>query len=213
MRLWLIVCWLLLPVVVGAYHLGPGQQHMKRDQTAVAAQAARTAVQQEDWARAVEQFELALAALPPEDKELSLRLRLELAKAQMMDKRLPDAHAALKMLLDQLEPTNGSPPSDNREQLAGLSSAEYESLVRDTREALAQSQYYLTWLMRLEGLPREEWEPEIESARQLYRLLALQADDDNMAHKVVRYQQDLEATIRLARMDLGELQGLPLPSQ
>ena len=38
------------------------------------------------------------------------------------------------------------------------------------------SQYYMTWLMRLEGLSADEWEPEIESARQTYRLLAEQAE-------------------------------------
>ena len=42
------------------------------------------------------------------------------------------------------------------------------------RETLAESQYYLAWLMRLEGVAREEWLPELESARQNYRLLAEQ---------------------------------------
>ena len=64
--------------------------------------------------------------------------------------------------------------------------------------------------MRLEGVSRAEWEPEIEAARQHYALL------ENGAGSVAdkgRYQYDLASAIRLARMDLTELQGLPLPSQ
>jgi hypothetical protein len=67
--------------------------------------------------------------------------------------------------------------------------------------------------MRLEGEPREVWEPEIEASRQTYRLLAEQAlaADDTAAAE--GNQEDLEAAIRLARMDLSELQALALPSQ
>jgi hypothetical protein len=71
----------------------------------------------------------------------------------------------------------------------------------------------MTWLMRLEGKSRQDWEPVIEAARQSYRLLAEQsgAGDDGEAH--ARDLQDLESAVLLARMDLTELQGLPLPSQ
>jgi hypothetical protein len=67
--------------------------------------------------------------------------------------------------------------------------------------------------MRLEGAPREEWEPEIEGARQTYKLLAGQAEERGQDELGARLRQDLESAIRLARMDLTELQGLPLPSQ
>jgi LemA protein len=50
---------------------------------------------------------------------------------------------------------------------------------------------------------------EVESARQNLRLLA----EDDGTSDVRGVQEDLEATVRLARMDLTELQGLPLPSQ
>jgi hypothetical protein len=64
--------------------------------------------------------------------------------------------------------------------------------------------------MRLEGLDRAEWEPEIEAARQNYRLLAEQAGDTEAKSK---HQGDVEAAIRLARMEIEDLQGLPLPSE
>ena len=51
-------------------------------------------------------------------------------------------------------------------------------------------------------LGAQEWEPEIESARQTYRMLA-EADeakgDQESAH---RHREDLESVIRLARMAL-----------
>jgi hypothetical protein len=67
--------------------------------------------------------------------------------------------------------------------------------------------------MRLEGQGREVWEPEAESARQNYKMLAEDAAKKGDAPAVRKHREDLEASIRLARMDLSELQGLPLPSQ
>jgi hypothetical protein len=67
--------------------------------------------------------------------------------------------------------------------------------------------------MRLEGEPRTAWEPEIEASRQHYRLLSEEARAANDSEALERHQADLEAAIRLARMDLSELQALPLPSQ
>ncbi|MEL6897408.1 MAG: hypothetical protein AAFP90_14995, partial [Planctomycetota bacterium] len=82
-------------------------------------------------------------------------------------------------------------------------------LICQTRNALASSQYYMTWLMRLEGAPREAWETEIDACRQNYKWLATQKDGVDTQ----RHRQDLEAAIRLARMDLSELQALKIPKQ
>ena len=83
-------------------------------------------------------------------------------------------------------------------------------MVSDIRSTLAGSQYYMTWLLRLEGEPREKWTPLIEGARQNYRLLAEEAGDEKTAEQ---RRKDLDSTIRLARLDLSELQGLPIPTQ
>ena len=71
--------------------------------------------------------------------------------------------------------------------------------------------YYAAWLMRLEGACADEWTLETEQARQHFRLLA----EDAQAHgePAAKHQENLEATIRLARMDLSELKGLPLPKE
>jgi hypothetical protein len=81
-------------------------------------------------------------------------------------------------------------------------------LEREIRGTLASAQYYVGWLMRLEGAEPDEWLLPVESARQHFRLLAEQAPDPDA---LADCEKNLEATIRLARMDLSELEGLPLP--
>jgi hypothetical protein len=71
----------------------------------------------------------------------------------------------------------------------------------------------MTWLMRLEGSPRTEWEPEIQAARQNYKLLAEDALALGDTSATERGREDLESAIKLERMELKDLQGLPLPSQ
>ena len=63
------------------------------------------------------------------------------------------------------------------------------------------------------GPCREEWEPEIEAARQNYRLLAERAKLRGDAKLAKQCCEDLESAVKLARMDLQELQGIPLPNQ
>jgi hypothetical protein len=115
----------------------------------------------------------------------------------MLAHQLPDAHAELRTLVEELQ-GDAATPAD---------------LLTDARSTQAQAQYYMTWLMRLEGQPREVWEPEIEAARQTYRLLEEQAESGGDARAAKKNQEDLESAIRLARLDLSELQGLPIPSQ
>ena len=45
--------WLLVPVLMGAYHYGPGQRRMELDETQDALRAARSSVKAEDCATAV----------------------------------------------------------------------------------------------------------------------------------------------------------------
>ena len=115
----------------------------------------------------------------------------------MLAHQLPDAHGELRNLVDEMTADAGADPK----------------LLADARSAQANSQYYTTWLMRLEGAGRDEWEPEVESARQTYRLLAEQAEKAGDTAAAAKHREDLEAAVRLARMELSELQGLNLPKQ
>ena len=197
MRVLTLIAWLMIPVLVFAYHFGPGQERLRLDEAArILAEADHFAAEQQ-WAKAASAYEEALKVLPAERRADSMRIRLEKDKALMLAKQLPAAHEDLKSLVEEL---SGDKSADPR-------------LVENATSALANSRYYLTWLMRLEGLGKEAWEPEIEAARQEYRHLAEQADSFGDAGAARKHREDLESTIRLARMDLGELQGLPLPSQ
>ncbi|HEY2838204.1 MAG TPA: hypothetical protein VGJ26_03600 [Pirellulales bacterium] len=189
--------WLLVPVLMGAYHYGPGQRRMELDETQDALSAARKSVQAKNYELAVKQFSEALAAIPSDQVAETRRIRLERAKAQLLAHDLPSAYNDLTALLAELQEDKSTDPK----------------LVADTQQAMANAQYYLTWLMRLEGQPRDVWEPEIEGSRQLYRMLAEQATAGGEKPEATSRQEDLEAAVRLARLDLSELQALPLPSQ
>jgi hypothetical protein len=197
MRLLLALGWLLLPVGFGIWHYGPGQERLKLDDVGALLARGDQHAADEEWAEAIGAYDEALKLLPAEKYEAAWRIRLARAKAQMQGEQLPEAHKKLRALSEELQ---GDPRAPR-------------GLLAEVRSALAQARYYTTWLMRLEGLPREQWEPEIESARQTYRLLAEQAGERGDAAGKRRHQEDLEAAVRLARMDLGELRGLPLPSQ
>lgn len=207
----LLFLWLLIPAGVGAYHYGPGQDRLRTDRAgeaveraeAAAGEARKVAAERGDeaaraqWAEAESAFEEALQLLPTDKVSESRRLRLERAKAQMFVSKLPDARRDLESLVDELAQ---DPAADAK-------------VLTDARGALANAQYYNTWLMRLEGMPREEWEPEIDASRQNYKLIAEQSQRSGDEQLAARTKEDLESSIRLARMDIKELQGLPLPSQ
>ena len=197
MRVILIVAWLFVGLAGTIYHFGPGKEKTKLDRVDATYQVAQEHLAQKEWAKGVEQLDEVMALLPADQPQRMQELRLEKAKAQMLSKQLPEARDSLDQLFTELsEDANASP-----------------ELLAQTRSALANSQYYMTWLMRLEGLPKTVWEPEIESARQHYRHLAENCCSYNLPELAEQSGEDLESSIRLARMDLKELQGLPLPSQ
>lgn len=197
MRRLLLVGWLMLLPMGGLYHLVAGPHHREMDMIGDSLAEARRLVGEEEWHKAVPKFEFALEGLPEELVAESRQLRLELARAKMNASKLPDAHGELKELLDEVLADNTADAK----------------LEQQVRESLANSQFYMTWLMRLEGMPATKWEPEIESARQNYRMLAETAEQSGQAEVADKQKENLEAAIRLARLDLGELQGLPLPNQ
>jgi len=200
MRLVLIVAWCFVPILFLGFHYGaPGKKMQTLDQVDQIVRNAKLSAEDEDWTTAVARYEDALALMPKDMTLESRKLLLEKCKAQMMAKELPKAHGNLQTLLDDML----KEPSEKHDQ----------TLINETRSSLANSQYYMTWLMRLEGEPEERWMPEIESARQHYKMLSDQVEKSSDKAKAEKFREDLESSIRLARMDLSELQGLPLPSQ
>jgi hypothetical protein len=199
MRVILLFAWMAVPIAGVAFHYGPGQELIKLDDVASVVAEAEAGVADKDWLVAIERYDEALKQLPGDQTAVAQHLRLERAKAQMQASKLPEARRELENLVRELEtPAEGAKPA---------------ALLPESREALANSQFYLTWLMRLEGKQRAEWEPQIEAARQNYRVLAEQAQSRGDAKQSQRHREDLESSIRLSRLEIQDLQGLPLPSQ
>jgi hypothetical protein len=197
MRTLLLLGWLIVPIGGAAYHYGPGQEKMKLDDLAATLAVADQQAASGAWQESARTYEAALAQVPADHLSDARRVRLERDKVWMNAGKLPEANVDLKGLVDELQ-------ADTRGDLKTLNGA---------REAFANSQYYTTWLMKLEGLARDDWEPEIESARQTFRLLAEDATKNGDNAAAERSLEDLESTIRLARMDPSDLQGLALPKQ
>jgi hypothetical protein len=211
MRRLFFLAWLTVPVAAGAYHFGPGQDRLRDDEVAVLVDAGRKSAESArgiaaregddaargEWSAADEAFTKALALLPAERKDEARALRIERAKAREFTGKLLDARAELEQVVNDL---TTDPSADKK-------------LLPEARNALANAQYYSTWLLRLEGAPKDEWGPQIEASRQNYKLLALEASEKNDVEVATLATKDLEAAIRLERMSLDDLQGLPLPSQ
>lgn len=134
-----------------------------------------------------------MAATPPEKTAARFQLRLAQARTRMWTGDLPEAITDLENLLTEA-------------QRGGAD----KTLQGEVRATLAGGQYYEGWLMRLEGAPADEWLQPVEASRQNFRLLAENTSDTKLA---ADYKKNLEATIRLERMDLSELQGQPLPKK
>ena len=197
-RILLLTGWLLLGMAGAVAHfVGPGVERQKLDTVAACLRAAEARAAAGEYAAAVDEYGEALKALPEGHVAEGRAIRIERAKAQMLARQLPEAHGDLKLLVDDL---SADPAADPK-------------LLADARSALANSQYYMTWLMRLEGLGRDAWEPEVEASRQAYKLLAEDAERRGDTSAAKKYREDLESSVRLARMELSDLQGLPLPSQ
>lgn len=194
MKIALATLWLLIPLAFAAWHFGPGQNKLKRDHAQALIDQAASSLADADYLQAIQKWEAALGKLPKEEVTLARRLELEIAKAKMLSQELPEAREELAALMLTLDEDPNADPG----------------LRDETRSALANSRYYMSYLMKLEGLPDSEWEPEIEAARQEYKLLAETAIDPELARNSA---DDLEAAIRLARIDPAELYGLPIPNQ
>lgn len=197
MRKWLIGIWLLAVPAFAVWHFGPGQKYVRGDEAAASLRTAQVASASGDWAAAVAAYDAALAQLPEDRVEEIRRVRLARAVAKLRGKTFAQGREELAALVDELE----QEPTRDPETL------------NSARSALAYGRYHTAWLMRLEGRPKVEWEPEAEAARQWFRVSAEQAIARGDTTTAGRLREDLESSVRMARMDLADLQALNLPKE
>ena len=132
--------WLALPVGWLGWHYGPGQDSLKLDASDRAAQQAMAADFTEDQLKA---WDAAIAALPKSATAQARRLRLARCNALANGSQLPQARRELETFYSEMK----DDPSAEAAVLEGA------------QEELAGAKYYMTWLMRLEGLPQENTIP------------------------------------------------------
>lgn len=140
MRKLLLFLWVLIPFPVVAYHLGAGQTQQQLDKASLLLAEARGFVEAEKFEMAAVRFEEALKELPADRRSEMQAIRLERAKAKLQSSGLTQANSDLIALVDELREDESAS----------------KVLLADARATLANSQYYLTWLMRLEGVDRSE---------------------------------------------------------
>lgn len=186
------VVWAMVPVAVGALHLGPGQCLLKRDDAGANIREAGLAAAQADWQTAAEKYAAARDLLPEDAAAERLKLAIAEAKARVEAGDFIEAARQYEELIAQQEAA-GSPDS---------------AALTELRAGLGEVAYYTAWVMRIEGATSDEWKPETEKSRQQFRLLSETVSDEADAEM---FKKNLEAAIRLEQMDLNELLALPLP--
>jgi hypothetical protein len=181
--------WFALPVATLAWHYGPGQKALARDDAARALSEARAAIASGQPLQGADRFARALANLHEGDPARP-GIELEQAEAQIAGGQMIEGIEGMQRLLQRL--------------------AGDDALARATRSALGEAHFHAAWLMRLEGASSDEWMIEADTARQHFRLLTESGKEPGEIEASAR---NLEATVRLQRLDLSELQGLALPKR
>ncbi|MGB1661614.1 MAG: hypothetical protein ACPHP7_08805 [Planctomycetota bacterium] len=183
--------WAVIPVLVAIWWFGPGQDLQARTRLSSIVEEARLSSEAEDWKKAVELYQQALADVPDDDMEAILWLRLQTSHADFMSGNTWAGITAMEEVMNE-------------------AATEQPDLADDARARIAAAQYFATWKLRLEGAKPEVWKPEAEKARQHFRLLAEEAEKKNLTN-AADLKKNVESVIWLERMDLAELKALPLP--
>ena len=97
----LIFFWALAPVALLAYHYGPGQTGLAREEAKASIQAALEFEKNEQWQQAIDAYDEALADLPEEETARRMQLQLARANARIYVGELPEAMFAMEHLLDE----------------------------------------------------------------------------------------------------------------
>jgi hypothetical protein len=192
----LFALWLLVPVGLAAWHFGPGQPQLARDRAGDLLRRAEAAEANQQWEQAGALYSQAAAEMPESDQAERNRLQVLQARARIRNGEILEGQEQLEKLLARLDNEPAGSPA----------------LATDAFHELAAASYYAAWIMRLEGATAEEWKPEAETARQLFRFLAERAEQAGDGDAET-FQKNLENTIRLEQMDLSTLRAKPPPKK
>ncbi len=202
----LLIFWLSLPVVVIAWHLGPGRYQLAADRAGTYIRAADAAKAKEKWLEVADDYARAATALPPQATTERRRLLLAAALGRITGGERQRGQDELQRLLDNMQ---ADPDAD-------------EQLLAAVQHEMATTDYQTAWIMRLNGAPDDEWMPHVARAQQQFRQLAEAAQRQALEIEDPRnlyarphadvYKKNLEAAIYLEQMDLSRLKAIPLPA-
>jgi hypothetical protein len=207
MRAFIIMIWLMIPIGMAYHWFSPkGAACRQNDQVAKRWEQARETVRAASAAgeKAGEErllaeargiYEEAIKLLPkgPESSIHRHRMALENSLVMIRQGFVEEGLEEIEGLMEVIR--------------AGDWPGSYED---DFRAAAAAGAYRAAAEMRMRGYRREEWAAVADDARQQYSMLAGKYETaDPGTSRLLR--QNLEASIRLVRMDLAFLEGDPLP--
>src|SRR5687767_7748989 len=104
----IIGLWVLCPILLLAYHFGPGQQSLSRDRAGQLLKQASQAEKAENWVKAVALYGRALEQIPETDVSARGRVRLAQAQARIYAGDLPESITDMETLLRDLEKANAT---------------------------------------------------------------------------------------------------------
>lgn len=137
-------------------------------------------------------------ALGSESPESARKIRWAQARASVRSGEIWTGIDELEALVDEIE----------------ADASGDQSLAMSCREELATAYYYGARLLRLSGMPAQEWMIESGKARQQFRYLAEQSEGSDATDEAkVNHQRNLELVLNLEQSTLMELQGRALPKQ
>jgi hypothetical protein len=188
-----ILAWLLPVAGIGYYQFSKGAAGVLLEKADRLQRQAAAKEKAGGWGEAAKLYDEALAIIPADGYKLERAgVGGRAARAKLRDGEIRPALMGFRGALAELPP--------------GPKSA---ALERDLRYSLAEAEYYEAWILRLENQPRAKWFPHAAAARQNLRFLAenpaLPATERN------GHARDMEAVIRLTRLDIEELKKLPTP--
>lgn len=151
----------------------------------------------EAWKKTADAFGQIEAILQGESPQILARVRWARGRALVRSGDIAGGVTNLEDLLEEFA-QGGATDTD---------------LATSTREELATAYYYGARLMRLAGIPAEEWRSISGKARQQFRYLAekTRGEDGKKPEAARDYEKNLELVLNLEQSSLQELQGRPLP--
>ncbi len=158
------------------------------------------------WEKTAEDYGTVLAQIGSDSEDAARDIRWAKAHATVRSGDVWGGISDLESLMEEVDALGDSTDGAKRSKRQAARDA---ALIQASREELATAYYYGARLLRLSGMPPQEWRIESGKARQHFRYLA---ETDGPAPEGI-HQRNLELVLNLEQTPLADLQGKPLPKE